>query len=291
MEKREKYTLLLHDRAIQLGARTCIMGILNVTPDSFSDGGKYFDPDQAIRRACQMAEEGADIIDIGAESTRPGSVPVPAEEEIRRILPLVEHLRREVSVPLSIDTYKAQVAEALLDRGVHLINDISGLRFDPAMAGVVARYNAAVALMHIQGTPRDMQKNPSYQHLLPEITAYLRQSIDLAVAAGIRPERIMVDPGLGFGKTLLHNLEIIQKLDEFQSLDKPILFGPSRKSFIGKILDLPVEDRLEGTAAVVAAGIMHGAHLVRVHDVRAMVRVARMVDAIMDPLAITPHHE
>ncbi|MEW5803491.1 MAG: dihydropteroate synthase [bacterium] len=283
MAKRKKYTLPLHDRTILLGTRTCIMGILNITPDSFSDGGRYFALDQAIQRAQRMVEDGADIIDIGAESTRPGSLPVPAEEEIRRLLPLVVHLRKESGVPLSIDTYKAGVAQALLDEGVHLINDISGLAFDPRMASLVARYKAAVALMHIQGTPRDMQKNPHYQHLVPEITSYLQHSIDLALKAGIAPERIMVDPGIGFGKTVLHNLEIIQKLDQFQSLDKPILLGPSRKSFIGKILDLPVEDRLEGTAAAVAAGIMNGAHLVRVHDVRAMVRVARVVDAIMDP--------
>jgi len=283
MEKRKQYALLLHDRTIRLGARTCIMGILNITPDSFSDGGKYFGLDQAIQRAHQMVEEGADIIDIGAESTRPGSLPVPAEEEIQRLLPLVSHLRKKITVPLSIDTCKAQVAEAVLDQGVHLINDISGLRFDPAMPKVVAKYKAAVVLMHIQGTPRDMQKKPHYQHLIPEISDYLRQSIDMALEAGILPERIMVDPGIGFGKTLIHNLEIIQKLYEFQSLDKPILFGPSRKAFIGKILDLPVEDRLEGTAAAVAAGIMNGGHMVRVHDARAMVRVARVVDAVLDP--------
>jgi dihydropteroate synthase len=283
MEKRRQYALLLHDRTIHLGARTCIMGILNLTLDSFSDGGKYFGLDQAIQRSHQMVEEGVDIIDIGAESTRPGSVPVSAGEEIRRLLPLVSRLRKEITVPLSIDTYKAQVAEAVLDQGVHLINDISGLRFDPHMPDVVAKYNAAVVLMHIQGTPRDMQKNPHYQHLIPEISDYLRQSIGMALEAGILPERIVVDPGIGFGKNLLHNLEIIQKLNEFQPLDKPILFGPSRKAFIGKILDLPVEDRLEGTAAAVACGIMNGCHLVRVHDVRAMVRVASMVDAILDP--------
>ncbi|MCL6584501.1 MAG: dihydropteroate synthase [bacterium] len=283
MEKRKEYSLLLHDRTIRLGARTCIMGILNVTPDSFSDGGKFLDPDMAIRRACQMVEEGADIIDLGAESTRPGSLPISAEEEIRRLAPIVSCLRKEIKIPLSIDTYKAAVAQAMLDEGAHLINDISGLRFDPQMAETVARFKAAVVLMHIQGTPRDMQQNPHYQHLIPEITDYLRGSIDLALRAGILPEQIIVDPGLGFGKTLSHNLEIIRRLDEFRCLDKPILIGPSRKSFIGKVLDLPVDERLEGTAAAVAAAIMMGAHLVRVHDVKAMVRVARIMDAILDP--------
>ncbi|MEW6380981.1 MAG: dihydropteroate synthase [bacterium] len=283
MEKRKEYSLVLHDRTIRLGSRTCIMGILNVTPDSFSDGGQFLGRDQAIRRAGQMVEEGADIIDIGAESTRPGSMPISAEEEIARLKPLISHLRKEIPVPLSIDTYKAAVAQAMLDEGVHLINDISGLRFDPQMAAVVGRFKAAVVLMHIQGTPRDMQKNPFYQHLIPEIADYLHQSIETALEAGILSEQIIVDPGIGFGKTLLHNLEIIQRLGEFRSLDKPVLLGPSRKSFIGKVLDLPVEDRIEGTAAAVAAGIMNGAHLVRVHDVKAMVRVARMMDAILEP--------
>lgn len=284
MEKRKSYTLPLYDRSIELGTKTCVVGILNITPDSFSDGGKFFDLDLAVQQAHKMVEEKVDIIDIGAESTRPGSMPVSADEEIKRLVPLIEQLRKETGVrdvPVSIDTYKAEVAEALLDRGAHLINDISGLRFDSRMAGVVARYNAAVILMHIKGTPRDMQKKPCYQQLIPEIIDYWQESIHQALEAGISPDRIIVDPGIGFGKTLLHNLEIIRRLGEFQPLDKPIMLGPSRKSFIGQVLDLPVGDRLEGTAAVVAAGIMNGAHLVRVHDVQAMVRVARMVDAVL----------
>jgi len=282
-QKRKIYTLRLHDRSMHLGIKTHIMGILNLSPDSFYDGEQFTDLPQVVQKAHQMVKEGADIIDIGAESTRPGSTPVPAEEQIRRLVPVVKRLRKEVPVPLSIDTYKAQVAKTVLDLGIHIINDISGLHFDSQMATVLACYKAPVILMHIQGTPREMQKNPQYRHLIPEITRYLQKGINKALEAGISEDQLIIDPGIGFGKTLTHNLEIIQRLTEFQSLDKPILLGPSRKSFIGNVLDLPAAERLEGTAAAVAIGITAGAHIMRVHDVKAMVRVARMADAILNP--------
>ncbi len=259
------------------------MGILNITPDSFYDGGKCLQVSEAIQKARQMGAEGVDIIDIGAESTRPGAVPISEDEEIKKLVPIIKQIRKEISLPVSVDTYKARVAEKVLDLGVHLINDISGLHFDPRMAEVIAEYKSGVILMHIQGTPRDMQKNPSYQRLIPEIKDYLEEGIKKAQGAGISLDQIIIDPGIGFGKTLVHNLQIIQGLLEFESLDRPILLGPSRKSFIGKVLDLPVEERLEGTLAACVVGIMKGAHMVRVHDVKAAVRACKVADAIFRP--------
>ncbi|MBI1924485.1 dihydropteroate synthase [Candidatus Poribacteria bacterium] len=267
-------------KLLTFGQRTLIMGILNVTPDSFSDGGHYFEVDKAIARAKQMVEEGADIIDIGGESTRPGALSISAENELARVLPVIEGLAGETAACVSIDTSKAAVAQQALQAGAHIVNDITALKGDPNMAGVVAEMKAGVVLMHIQGTPRTMQHSPVYQDLIPEILSSLRQSIDVAEAAGIHPEQIMIDPGIGFGKTLEHTLEILRRLDEFRCLKKPILIGTSRKSFIGKILNLPVDDRVEGTAATVAWAIAHGADVIRVHDVKAMRRVAQMTDAI-----------
>jgi dihydropteroate synthase len=257
------------------------MGILNTTPDSFSDGGRFLDRETAISRGLQMVEDGADIIDIGGESTRPGAEPLGLEEELRRTLPVVEALAGKISVPVSIDTYKAAVAERALDAGASLVNDISGLRFDPAMAGLVAGRGVPVVIMHIQGTPRDMQTQPVYGALLPEIMDYLRESIRIAMAAGVGRGMIIVDPGIGFGKTFDHNLEILNNLEEFTKLGGPLLVGPSRKAFIGKILGgAPATDRIEGTAAAVAASVLKGAHIVRVHDVKEMTKVVRVCDAI-----------
>jgi dihydropteroate synthase len=257
------------------------MGILNVTPDSFSDGGLYFDKDKAIQHALRMEYEGADIIDVGGESTRPGSEAISVQEEIRRVVPVIESLVKKVKVPISIDTYKSAVAEAAISAGASIVNDISGLRFDPKMSEVVAKNKVPVVIMHIKGTPKDMQKNPTYKALIPEIMDYLREGITIAQRAGIPDDKIIIDPGIGFGKTVEHNLEIIKRLHEFTGFEKPILLGPSRKSFIGKILDdLPVTERLEGTAAAITIGIFNGANIVRVHDVKAMVRVARIADAI-----------
>ena len=268
-------------RKLEIGRRTLIMGILNVTPDSFSDGGLYASVESAVEHAERMVSEGADIIDVGGESTRPGAESVPAEDEIRRILPVIEKLTKITKIPISIDTYKSSVARRALEAGACIINDISALRGDPDMAYVAAEAGVSVALMHMKGTPKDMQVNPHYDDPINEITSFFRERIQAAVDAGISPDQIIIDPGIGFGKTAEHNLEIIRRLREFKSLGKPILIGTSRKSFIGKVLDLPVDDRLEGTAATVAVSICNGADIVRVHDVKEMLRVARMTDAIM----------
>lgn len=262
--------------------RSYIMGILNVTPDSFSDGGVYFDKERAIEYALRMQEEGADIIDIGGESTRPRAKAVTLKEEIKRVVPVIEALIKKVSIPISIDTYKSAVADAAISAGASIINDISGLRFDRRMPKVAARHKTPVVIMHIKGTPKNMQKNPSYKALIPEILDYLTESIAIARDAGIPDEMIIIDPGIGFGKTLEHNLEIINRLHEFRGFEKPILIGPSRKAFIGMTLGgLPVEERLEGTASAVAIGIFNGANIIRVHDVKAMSRVAKIADAVM----------
>lgn len=269
------------DYSFDFSQKTYIMGILNVTPDSFSDGGQFFDKSSAIKRALQMVKEGADIIDIGGESTRPGSDPVPLEEELKRTIPLIEVLIKESNVPISIDTYKSDVAKRALDAGASMVNDISGLRFDPLMKSVVAQYKVPVVIMHIKGKPKDMQKNTVYEDLLLEIITYLKNSIDMAIKAGISEDKIIIDPGIGFGKTFEHNLEIIHNLQKFTVLEKPILIGLSRKAFIGKILgDAPPGERLEGTAAAVAISIINGANIIRVHDVKEMARVAKMSDAI-----------
>ena len=226
----------------------------------------------------EMVEHGADFLDIGGESTRPGADPVSEEEELRRVMPVIESLARRASVPISIDTYKSGIARRALGAGAVIVNDISGFHFDPEMAGVVAAMGASVILMHIRGTPGTMQKNPQYADVVSDICEYLSEGIRLAEEKGI--EQIIVDPGIGFGKTVEHNLEILRRLEEFHRLGYPILVGPSRKSFIGTILGLPVEDRLEGTAAAVAASIMHRASIVRVHDVKPIKRVAAIADAI-----------
>ena len=266
---------------LDFSKKTYIMGVLNITPDSFSDGGLYFDKSVAIKRAIQMVEDGADIIDIGGESTRPGSESITTDEELRRTIPVIEALTREIKVPISIDTYKSQVAMAALDSGASMVNDISGLRFDPKMSEVVSEYKVPVVIMHIKGRPKDMQQNPVYEALVPEIMDYFRASISIAKQSDISDGKIIIDPGIGFGKTPEHNLTIINNLREFTSLEKPILIGPSRKAFIGKILgDVPVTDRLEGTAAAVAISIMNGANMIRVHDVKEMVKVAKIADAV-----------
>jgi dihydropteroate synthase len=267
--------------SLDFSAKTCIMGILNVTPDSFSDPGAHFDAARAVERAFTMVDEGADIIDIGGESTRPDSDPLPVDEELRRILPVIEALAKKLSVPLSIDTYKAETARRALDAGASMVNDISGARFDPGMPTIAAEYEVPIVLMHIKGTPKDMQVNPTYAALIPEIIDYLKGSIEKVVNAGVRDEMIIVDPGIGFGKTFEHNLSILNNLQEFLALGKPLLVGPSRKAFIGKILTgaSPAE-RVEGTAAAVAVSIMKGANIVRVHDVKEMAKVARVADAI-----------
>jgi len=274
------FVLKCGERTLDLTSRTHIMGILNVTPDSFSDGGKFFDKDQAIRQGIQLTGDGADIIDIGAESTRPGAEAVSEQEEIDRLMPVIEGLRNEIDVPISVDTYKSGVAEEALKNGADMINDISGLRFDPEMKNIVSRYDVPVVVMHIKGEPKNMQQNPYYDNLMDEIYQYLAESIELAMTAGVGKDKIIVDPGIGFGKRLIDNYEIIRRLGELSFLGCPILIGPSRKSFIGKILDLPPTERLEGTVAAVAMSIQNGAHIVRVHDVKEVRRACRIADLL-----------
>jgi len=258
-----------------------IMGILNITPDSFSDGGIFFDHKRAVDHAVRMAEEGADIIDVGGESTRPGAKPVTTEEELKRVIPVIRALTREVEVVLSIDTTKARVAEEALAAGAGMVNDVSALQFDPEMASVVAKTAVPVVLMHMRGSPRIMQYNTRYNNLMAEIAAFLRDRISFAEAAGIGKGEIIIDPGIGFGKSIgKGNFVILKNLRELKSLGRPILAGPSRKAFLGHLLDLPVEDREEATAAAVAVSVMNGANILRVHDVKKMKRVVQVVDAI-----------
>lgn len=266
---------------LRLGERTIVMGILNVTADSFSDGGQFLSPEKALQRAKRMVEEGADWIDVGGESTRPGAEPVRADEELCRTAPVVEAIAKELRVPVSIDTSKAAVAEGCLEAGAAMVNDVTALRGDPGMVDVLVRFDAPVVLMHMKGTPRTMQSDPSYQDLLGEILDFLRSRISFAEAKGLSREQLLVDPGIGFGKTAVHNLTILRRLGELRSLGVPVVVGPSRKSFLGAVLGLPVEERLEGTAAAVAASVFAGASVVRVHDVKEMVRVARVCDAIL----------
>jgi dihydropteroate synthase len=251
-----------------------------VTPDSFSDGGQFFEKGRAIEQALQLAADGADLIDIGGESTRPYSKGISAEEEMNRVIPVIEALKKELTLPISIDTLKAQVAREALRCGASLVNDISALRSDPEMAAVAAEAGVPVILMHMKGTPADMQANPTYDDVTAEIVAFLRKAMDQAVNSGIRRERIIVDPGIGFGKTFDHNLEILKELGRLQCLEAPILVGSSRKAFIGRILDKKVHKRDTGTMATVAAAVMNGAHIIRVHDVKQAVETVRVIDAI-----------
>jgi dihydropteroate synthase len=255
--------------------RTLVMGILNVTPDSFSDGGRYNSLKRAVDRARRMVEEGADLIDVGGESTRPGHVPVSLEEELERVIPVIEALVREVDVPLSVDTYKAEVARQALEAGAHMINDVWGFKKDPDMARVAARFDVPVILMHNRETPA------VYDSLLDDICRDLMESVRIAREAGVREARIILDPGIGFAKTYEENLEVMRRLERIVELGFPVLLGTSRKSMIGHALDLPVDQRVEGTAATVVLGIAKGCRIVRVHDVKEMVRVARMTDAIL----------
>lgn len=267
-------------KQLTFSRRTLIMGILNVTPDSFSDGGYYLNVPDAINHAKKMVAEGADVIDIGGVSSRPGASPASTEEELARVLPVVEGLVGDISVPVSIDTCKSEVARRALEAGAHLINDITALRGDADMAKVVGEMNAGLILMHMRGTPRTMQRSPVYDDVVLEISSWFQRRIKETETTGIPSGQIIIDPGIGFGKTVDHNLEILRRLGEFRHLNKPILIGTSRKSFIGKILDLPANDRIEGTAATVTWAIAHGADMIRVHDVKTMHRVARMTDAL-----------
>ena len=259
---------------MEWGKRTYIMGIVNVTPDSFSGDGLGYDVEAALEEALRFQAEGADIIDVGGESTRPGSTPLDASEEMRRVIPVVRRLASRLRVPISVDTYKSEVAQEALDAGASMLNDVWGLKHDSSLATLAARVGVPIVLMH-------NQRGTAYSDLVPDVLGSLKASMDRALEAGVLVENVILDPGIGFGKTAEHNLEILRRLEEIKGLGRPILVGTSRKSTIGLVLDLPVEERLEGTAATVALSIARGADVVRVHDVRAMARVARMADAIV----------
>ena len=266
----------LRTRRLALGRRPLLMGVLNVTPDSFSDGGQFFEPQAAVDHAWRLAAEGADILDIGGESTRPYAQPVPAQEELRRVMPVLEALAGRLPIPISIDTYKAAVARQALDAGAEIINDVTALRGDPAMLPLAVQSGAAVCLMHMQGTPQTMQENPQYEDVVGEVYEFLRRRRDAALAAGIPLERIAVDPGIGFGKQLEHNLALLQNAWRLHALGCPVLVGPSRKRFIGQVLGDPEADRRYGTVGAALALAQQGVQILRVHDV-AMVRQALVV--------------
>jgi dihydropteroate synthase len=273
----------LAHRSLPYGERTLVMGVLNITPDSFSDGGKFYAPERAVEHALTMIAEGADILDVGGESTRPGSASVSEAEELQRVLPIIKMLAAETSVPISVDTTKSAVARAALEAGAEIINDISALRFDPAIADEGAKAKAGLVLMHSRGTPKTMQQLPPVADILSEVIGGLRESIAIAQQRGVASESIAIDPGIGFGKTAEQNVELIAKLDQLvaQFAGFPIMIGTSRKSFIGKLLDNPPADqRLHGTIASIAASVLRGAHIVRVHDVKPAVEAVRVAEAI-----------
>jgi dihydropteroate synthase len=274
---------------LRLGERTLVMGVLNITPDSFSDGGKFFDPKRAVKQALAMQRDGADIIDIGAESTRPGSEGISAAEELRRLLPVMEALRGKLKIPISVDTQKSAVAEIALGAGAQVLNDVSGLRSDPALAKIAAKYNAPLILMHMRGKPRSMQRGPFARDVVKDVVGGLRKSIAIARKAGVAASQIVIDPGIGFGKSFAQNYELLAKLPALAKLGFPILVGTSRKGFLGATLarngiSAPLNQRLWGTAATVAASILNGVHIVRVHDVAKMVQVARVTDCLLEQL-------
>lgn len=259
---------------------TLIMGILNVTTDSFSDGGQFINRDIAVNHAIDMVKSGADIIDIGGESTRPGAEPVSLGDELDRVIPIIEGIRSNSNVCISIDTYKANIAEKALAAGADMVNDISGMQFDKKMVKVIKEKKVPVIIMHIKGIPRNMQQNPQYENLMEEIVAYFQERVEFCHEHGIKNENIILDPGIGFGKRLQDNFELIRELKQISDLGFPVLSGPSRKSFIGLTLDLPVDERVEGTAAAVTASILNGSKIVRVHDIKEMKRVATIADTI-----------
>jgi len=282
----------IRDRILPIGDRTLIMGVLNVTPDSFSDGGQYFTLDGALAHAEQMISEGADIIDVGGESTRPGGEPVSAEEEIKRVVPVIEPLATRFETPISVDTTKSEVARAALEAGAAIVNDISALRFDFYVADAVARAGAGLVLMHSRGTPATMHRLPPVAEIMQEVTHSLRASVKMAERRGVKRESIVIDPGIGFGKSQEQNLELIAKLDQLIAAfpDYPLLIGTSRKSFIGRILadesgkPAPADDRLHGTMATITAAILKGAHIIRVHDVKAAAETIRVTESIRENL-------
>ncbi len=270
-----------------LGERTLVMGVLNVTPDSFSDGGLYFSADAAVAKAIEIEEAGADLLDIGGESTRPGSEGISAEEELGRLLPVLERLRGRLKIPISVDTSKSEVAEAAAEAGAEILNDVTALRADPRLAEIARRRKLPLILMHMRGDPRTMQKKPFARSVLRDVTGALRRAVAVARRAGVSKSQIVLDPGIGFGKSTAQSFELLARLDELARLGFPLMIGTSRKAFIGKTLDgIPAAERAWGTAASVTASILAGAHIVRVHDVREMAQVARVADAVLNPDSI-----
>ena len=281
MQKQRTFRLKLRSRTLELGGRTLVMGVLNVTPDSFSDGGRYLDAGEAVRRALEMEAEGADIIDVGGESTRPGSEGVKAETELGRVLPVIEGLHGRLKIPISIDTQKAAVARAAIAAGAEMVNDVSALRADAEMGEAMRRAGVPVVLMHMRGRPKTMQNRPFARDVMRDVMRGLREAMERARRAGIGRSRVILDPGIGFGKSMEQNCEVLARLPELARLGCPLLVGTSRKSFIAKLLGGTGEDnRVWGTAATVAAAALGGAHIVRVHDVREMAQVVRVADAI-----------
>ncbi len=288
MIRRKLFRLKLNSRTLVLGERTLVMGVLNVTPDSFSDGGKFLQPESAIEQAFAIERAGADLLDIGGESTRPGSVETSASEELDRILPVLEALRGRLKIPISVDTRRASVAELAIRAGAELVNDVSGLRSDPRIAEVAARHRVPLILMHMRGEPRTMQERGFARDVMKDVMQGLRKSVAVARKAGIAKSQIIVDPGIGFGKSFAQNYELLEKLPQLAKLGYPILVGTSRKGFLGATLardgkPAPPEERIWGTAATVTASILSGAHIVRVHDVLEMVQVVRVADCVLDP--------
>ncbi|MFO1095120.1 MAG: dihydropteroate synthase [Planctomycetaceae bacterium] len=275
---------------ITTGARPLLMGIVNTTPDSFSDGGQWHDRGRAVEQALRLAEDGADLLDVGGESTRPGAEPVSLEEELRRTIPVVSDVRRRCKTPISIDTYKSEVAQQALDAGATIVNDISGLRFDPRMVDVCSRHDCGIICMHIQGTPQTMQAAPHYDDVVGDLVGYFRERLRVLADAGVNPQRVVLDPGIGFGKTAEHNLEILSHVAEFRSLGRPVLIGHSRKGFLKKILGRPVDERLSGTIGVAIAAAMQHADILRVHDVAAVRDALVAWQAVADRIGQSPLH-
>jgi dihydropteroate synthase len=288
MQKRKKFRLRLGSGTLLLGERTLVMGVLNVTPDSFSDGGEFLDTERATKQALMMERAGADLIDIGGESTRPGSAGISAQEELARVLPVLQALQGRIKILVSIDTQKSEVAEAALDAGAHIINDISGLSTDPRIAEVAGRRRVPLILMHMRGEPRTMQVGPFARNVMKDVTQGLRRSVAAARKFGVAKSQILLDPGIGFGKSFAQNYQLLQELPQLAKLGYPLVVGTSRKGFLGAVLahdgkPAPPEERIWGTAATVTASILNGAHIVRVHDVAEMVKVSKVADCLLDP--------
>ena len=279
---KNKFILQVNGNEYDLGRQTWIMGVLNVTPDSFSDGGLFLSKDKAVEQGLKLIADGADILDIGGESTRPESVTVTEEEELKRVVPVISALRKHTDTLISIDSTKSQVSRAALDAGADIINDISSFRFDPEMIPLASERQVPVIIMHMLGTPKNMQNNPHYENLLYEVKSFLEERIKAAVSGGIKKENIIIDPGIGFGKRQEDNLCLLKNLNFLEELGQPILVGPSRKSFIGNVLNLPPQDRIEGTIASALISLLHGANILRIHDVAAVKRAAQVADSIMN---------